>query len=65
MENQQAFDYDDIVIAIDCGIAVGATGIAIPEIPFDNDALIEKILNLSLLKGSYKLSFRLPRIDLY
>lgn len=34
-------------IAIDCGIAVGATGIAIPEIPFDKDALIEKIGRLS------------------
>lgn len=34
-------------IAIDCGIAVGATGIAIPELPFDKEALINKIQNLS------------------
>ena len=33
-------------IAIDCGIAVGATGVAIPEMPFDKDALIEKISKL-------------------
>ncbi len=35
-------------IAIDCGIAVGSTGIAIPEIPFDKDKLIENIRYLSL-----------------
>jgi 6-phosphofructokinase 1 len=35
-------------IAIDCGIAVGATGIAIPELPFDKDTLINKIHTLSL-----------------
>ena len=34
-------------IPVECGIAIGATGIAIPEIPFDKDALIEKIINLS------------------
>ncbi len=34
-------------IAIDCGIAVGATGIAIPELPFDKDTLINKINKLS------------------
>ncbi len=35
-------------IAIDCGIAVGSTGIAIPEIPFDKDKLIKNIRYLSL-----------------
>lgn len=30
-------------IAIDCGIAVGSTGIAIPEIPFDKERLIKDI----------------------
>ena len=30
-------------IALNAGIATGATGIVIPEIPFDDDALIEKI----------------------
>ena len=30
-------------IAIQTGIATGATGVAIPEIPFDTDALIAKI----------------------
>lgn len=34
-------------IAIDCGIAVGSTGIAIPEIPFDKESLINNIHNLS------------------
>lgn len=33
-------------IAIDCGIAVGSTGIAIPELPLDKDALIKKISKL-------------------
>ena len=35
-------------IAVDCGIAVGSTGIAIPEISFDKQALLENIHNLSL-----------------
>ena len=30
-------------IALQTGIAVGATGVAVPEIPFDTEALIEKI----------------------
>ena len=34
-------------IPVECGIAVGATGIAIPEIPFDKDELIETITKLS------------------
>jgi len=34
-------------IAIDCGIAVGSTGIAIPEIPFDREKLINSITHLS------------------
>lgn len=34
-------------IALDCGIASGATGIAIPEIPFDKEALIKKIKKLA------------------
>ena len=34
-------------IAIDCGIAVGASGIAIPEIPFDKEKLINDMINHS------------------
>lgn len=34
-------------IAIDCGIAVGASGIAIPEIPFDKDKLINDMITHS------------------
>ncbi len=34
-------------IALDCGIAVGAVGIAIREIPFDKAELIERIKTLS------------------
>ncbi len=34
-------------IALDCGIAVGAVGIAIREIPFDKQELIERIKTLS------------------
>lgn len=34
-------------IALECGIAVGATGIAIKEIPFDRNELIERISALS------------------
>ena len=30
-------------IALQCAIATGATGVAIPEVPFDGDALIAKI----------------------
>lgn len=33
-------------IAIDCGIAVGSTGIAIPEMPFDKEELITRIKDL-------------------
>ena len=33
-------------IAIDAGIAVGATGIAIPEMPFSKDELVEKMKKL-------------------
>ncbi len=33
-------------IAIDCGIAVGSTGIAIPEIPFDKEKLISDMIKL-------------------
>ncbi len=34
-------------IAIDCGIAVGACGIAIPEIPFDKEKLISDMIAYS------------------
>lgn len=34
-------------IALDCGIAVGAVGIGIREIPFDKNHLIDRINNLS------------------
>ncbi len=34
-------------IALDCGIAVGAVGIGIREIPFDKEELIERIRDLS------------------
>ena len=34
-------------IPVECGIAIGATGIAIPEIPFDKDKLINNITTLS------------------
>ena len=34
-------------IALDCGIAVGSTGIAIPELDFDKDTLIKRIIYLS------------------
>ncbi len=34
-------------IAIDCGIAVGASGIAIPEIPFDREKLINDMIDHS------------------
>ena len=36
-------------IALNTGIGSGATGIAIPEIPFDEDALIEKIKRSRML----------------
>ncbi len=34
-------------IALECGIAVGATGIAISEVPFEKNELIERIIRLS------------------
>ena len=34
-------------IPVECGIAIGATGVAIPEIPFDKEKLIKKITALS------------------
>lgn len=34
-------------IALECGIAVGAIGIALAEIPFDKNELIERIIRLS------------------
>lgn len=34
-------------IALECGIALGATGIAIKEIPFDKNELIDRIIALS------------------
>lgn len=34
-------------IPVECGIAIGATGIAIPEIPFDKEKLIDNIIHLS------------------
>lgn len=41
-------------IALEAGIAVGATGIAIREIPFDYDGTIERI---KLLKNAHKRNF--------
>lgn len=41
-------------IAIDCGIAVGSTGIAIPEIPFEREKLME---NLKALAHNGKRNF--------
>ena len=34
-------------IALECGIAVGATGIVISEVPFEKNELIERIIKLS------------------
>ena len=34
-------------IPVECGIAIGATGIAIPEIPFDKEKLMSDIIRLS------------------
>lgn len=34
-------------IALECGIAVGAVGVAIKEIPFNKDELIERMIELS------------------
>ena len=34
-------------IPVECGIAIGATGIAIPELPFDREKLISNISRLS------------------
>ena len=34
-------------IPVECGIAIGATGIAIPEIEFDKEKLINNLINLS------------------
>ena len=33
-------------IPVECGIAIGATGIAIPEIPFDKEKLIKNLKNI-------------------
>ena len=41
-------------IPVECGIAIGATGIAIPEIPFDKEELIQ---NLQVLSSHGKRNF--------